>query len=70
MSRDLLQLIENLPKSLQQEVMEFIKSLIAKNKMTLKSKRNKSVKQFQWEDALKNKYKNISSVELQHKIWD
>ena len=68
MSRDFLQRIENLPKSLQQEIFDFIDFLISKNKPARKSSPKKSSLRFKWQGALKGKYKNISSVELQHKI--
>ncbi len=70
MSRNLFQLIEGLPKSLQQEVMEFITSLIQKNKIASKPKPIKTKANFKWEGSLKKKYTKISAVELQHKIWD
>ena len=70
MSRDLLQLIEGLPKSLQQEVMDFIASLVKKNKVAFNPKAKKPIEHFKWEGSLKRKYNKISSVELQHKIWD
>ena len=70
MSRDLYQLIDGLPKSLQQEVMQFIVSLIKKSKTVSKLPTKKPKKLFKWEGSLKRKYNKISSVELQHKIWD
>ena len=70
MSRDLYQLIDGLPKSLQQEVMNFIASLIKKSKSESKPSTKKPREHFKWEGSLKRKYNKISSVELQHKIWD
>jgi hypothetical protein len=71
MKRELLQRIESLPKSLQQQVLDFIESLLTKKKSSHKSSEKKQKHTiFQWEGALKKQYKNVSSVELQHKIWE
>ena len=70
MSRDLLQRIENLPKSLQQEVLDFIEFLISRNKHASGRGSKKNAPQFKWQGALKGKYKNTGSVDLQHKIWE
>ncbi len=69
MSNDLFQRIESLPKSLQQQVADFIDFLISKNKLSRKASSKKILKNFEWEGALKSKLKGTSSVDLQHQIW-
>lgn len=57
MSRDLLQRIENLPKSLQVQVIEFIEFLLAKNSRKPSSKKSKS----------KNAYLNYNKYKFREK---
>ncbi len=71
MNRELLQRIESLPKSLQQQVLDFIELLLSRKKPSHKPPLKKQKQDsFKWEGALKKQYKNISSVQLQHKIWE
>jgi hypothetical protein len=69
MKRDLLQRIDDLPKSLRQEVLDFIDFLISK-KPSKKGIAKKTSPDFKWQGALKGKYKNTNSVDLQHQIWE
>ena len=71
MNRELLQHIESLPKSLQRQVFQFIELLLSGKKSSRKAPEKKQKQaSFKWEGALKKQYKNSSSVELQHKIWE
>jgi hypothetical protein len=69
MSRNLYQQIESLPKSLQQQVLDFIIFITSGNKPSDKKKLKKKSPVFKWQGALKGKYKKTNSVELQHKLW-
>lgn len=70
MNRNLLHRFEHLPKSLQQQVIDFIEFLISKNTPEKKKTKKETSFNFKWQGALKGKYRNTSSVELQHKIWE
>ena len=70
MSSHLFQRLENLPKSMQQQVFDFIELLISQSKAVKKNKTKKQLPAFKWQGALKGKYKHTNSVELHHKIWE
>ena len=55
---------ENLPKQIQEQVLDYIEFLMKKYKK--KEKRDQKFK-FDWEDGLFDLKKDFTSVELQHK---
>ena len=60
--------IVKLPDFQKKEVLDFVDFLMLK---TLNDKMpDNSEISFEWEGALKNEYKDITSVELQHNIWE
>jgi len=52
----------------KQEVFDFINYLLSKSSIQNEPSNRKVT--FEWEGALKRRYSNISSVELQHNIWE
>ena len=61
--------IQQLPTFQKQEVLDFVNFLLSKAGHHQTRNLDKKTS-FDWEGALKKKYKDISSVELQHKIWE
>ena len=57
------EMVKKLPAELQEEVKEFVQSLLEK-----RAKRRKQKPKFDWAGALKDLKRDYSSVELQHKI--
>lgn len=55
---------ENLPKQIQEQVLDYIEFLITKYKK--KEKKEKKFK-FDWENGLSDLKKDYTSVELQHR---
>ncbi|MCX6279907.1 MAG: DUF2281 domain-containing protein [Bacteroidetes bacterium] len=52
----------------KQEVFDFINFLLSKSSIQNEPTNRKVT--FEWEGALKKMFSNISSVELQHNIWE
>ncbi len=52
----------------KREVFDFVNYLLYKPIIQSEQKKKKIT--FEWEGALKKAFTNISSVELQHKIWE
>ena len=61
---------ENLPKSIQRQLIEYAEFLIAKSKRSRKSNNAKHNFTFSWENGLIELKDQYTSVELQHKIND
>ena len=61
--KELEEMVRELPPELQQEVKDFVESLIEKRLRRSRGKPN-----FSWAGALKELRDHYSSVELQHKI--
>jgi hypothetical protein len=59
---------ENLPKSIQHQLIEYAEFLIAKSKRNRKSKKVRYDFTFSWENGLSELKNQYTSVELQHKI--
>ena len=61
---------ENLPKSIQRQLIEYAEFLIAKSNRSRKSKNTRHNFTFSWENGLSELKDQYTSVELQHKIND
>jgi hypothetical protein len=59
---------ENLPKSIQRQLIEYADFLVAKSKRNRKSKKAGHNFTFSWENGLSDLKDQYTSVELQHKI--
>jgi hypothetical protein len=59
---------ENLPKSIQRQLIEYAEFLIAKSKRNRKPKKDRNNFTFSWENGLCELKDQFTSVELQHKI--
>jgi hypothetical protein len=59
---------ENLPKSIQHQLIEYAEFLISKSKQRRKLKKVRNTFTFSWENGLDELKELYSSVELQHKI--
>ena len=61
---------ENLPKHIQQQLIEYAEFLKSKYMADKRARGKKEKFSFSWENGLKNLKKDYTSVELQHKIND
>jgi hypothetical protein len=61
---------ENLPKHIQQQLIDYAEFLKSKYINGKKSTVSKGKFSFEWENGLNDIKRNYSSVELQHKIND
>lgn len=59
---------ENLPKSIQRQLVEYAEFLMAKSKLSHKPKKVNHNFNFSWENGLSELKDQYTSVELQHKI--
>ena len=59
---------ENMPKSIQQQLVEYAEFLISKTKSTKKPRKTENQFTFSWENGLDELKDEYTSVELQHKI--
>ena len=59
---------DNLPKSIQHQLIEYAEFLIAKAKQNRKSKKVRHNFTFSWENGLNELKDQYTSVDLQHKI--
>jgi hypothetical protein len=61
---------ENLPKHIQQQLIEYAEFLKSRYMVEKKAPVIKDIFSFSWENGLKNLKKEYTSVELQHQIND
>lgn len=59
---------ENLPKNVQQQLVEYAEFLISKTKRNQKIRKTNQSFSFSWENGLIELKDEYTSVELQHKI--
>jgi hypothetical protein len=59
---------ENLPKSIQRQLIEYAEFLMAKSKRNRKTKKVSHDFTFSWENGLSELKDQFNAVELQHKI--
>jgi hypothetical protein len=59
---------ENMPKSIQQQLVEYAEFLITRTKSNKKTRKPENQFTFSWENGLDELKDEYTSVELQHKI--
>jgi len=59
---------ENLPKSIQSQLIEYAEFLMSKSKKNCKLRKSGHDFTFSWENSLSEMKEQYTSVELQHKI--